>query len=167
LLEEYFPNIVLTGGTTYKFTSNENGESLLTIYYIPQGESRITLEDKDNFLNDRYAYFVTDELYINPGICYDVTYNIDVELFENTSVDEEIKSILNSYSKKFDINLEEKASEISSLISKISNVKIVRGISKDYTRNGELVTDLDKIYEDSSNVYFNISAKINSIIKSS
>lgn len=167
LLEEYFPDIVLTGGTTYKFTSNESGESLLTIYYIPQGENRITLEDKDRFLNDRYAYFITDELYINPGICYDVTYSIDVELFENISVDEEIKSILNNYSKKFDINLEEKESEISSLISKISNVKIVRGISMDYTRNGELVTDLDKVYEDSSNVYFNISAKINSIIKSS
>lgn len=166
LLEEYFPDIVLTGGTTYKFTSNENGESLLTIYYIPQGENRITLEDKDNFLNDRYAYFVTDELYINPGICYNVTYNIDIELFENSSVDEEIRSILENYSKKFDVNLEEKASEISSLISKISNVKIVRNISKDYTRNGELITDLDKIYEDSSNVYFNISAKINSIIKS-
>lgn len=167
LLEEYFPDIVLTGGTTYKFTSTENGESLLTIYYIPQGENRITLEDKDKFLNDRYAYFVTDELYINPGICYDVTYNIDIELFENTSVDEEIKSILDNYSKKFNINLEGKSSEISSLISKISNVKIVRNITKDYTRNGELVTDLEKIYEDPTNVYFNISAKINSIIKSS
>ena len=167
LLEEYFPDIVLTGGTTYKFTSNENGESLLTIYYIPKGEDRITLDEKDQFLKDRYAYFVTDELYINPGICYDVTYNIDVELFENSSVNDEIKSILDNYSKKFDVNLEEKASEISSLISKISNVKIVRSISKDYIRNGELVTNIEDIYNDSSNVYFNISAKINSIIKSS
>jgi hypothetical protein len=166
LLEEYFPNIVLSGGTTYKFTSNDSGESLLTIYYIPKGDDRITLEDKDKFLNDRYAYFVTDELYINPGICYDVVYNIEVELFENTSVDDEIISILNNYSNKFDMDLELKSSEISSLISKISNVKIVRNISKDYTRNGELVTDLDKIYEDSTNVYFNISAKITSIIKS-
>ena len=112
-------------------------------------------------------YFVTDELYINPGICYDVTYNIDVELFENSSVSDEIKSILDNYSKKFDVNLEEKASEISSLISKISNVKIVRNISKDYIRNGELITNIEDIYNDSSNVYFNISAKINSIIKSS
>jgi hypothetical protein len=167
LLEEYFPDIVISGGTTYNFTSNDKGESLLTIYYIPKGDKRITLEDKDDFVRDRYAYFVTDELYINPGICYDVVYNIEVELFENQSVNDEIKSILSNYSHKFNINLETKSSEISSLLSKIANVKIVNSITKDYTRNGELVTDLEKIYKNSSNVYFNISTKISSIIKSS
>jgi hypothetical protein len=88
-----------------------------------------------------------------------------LELFQALSVDEDIKSILETYAHKFGVMLVEKVDEIKSLISKISNVKNISDFSIDYIDETGNPLKESNVYTGIDSKYFNVSCNINSVIK--
>lgn len=168
ILEEMYPNKVRSGGTSYKFlTSSDN--SNIQIYYVPYNNSNLlTSTEIQEFISTRSSYYVTDLIDVIKGSQYTAVFSIDLELYQSTNVDNEVKDILESYGEQFNVNLDEKLEEIKSLISKISNVKQILGIDIIYTsedgtqlteeRKEEVLNNLDKSY-------FSINYVLNSIVQ--
>lgn len=168
ILEEMYPDKVRSGGTSYKFiTSSDN--SNIQIYYVPYNNSNLlTSTEIQNFISTRSSYYVTDLIDVIKGSQYTAVFSIDLELFQSSNVDNEVREILESYGEQFNINLDEKLEEIKSLISKISNVKQILGIDVIYTsedgtqlteeRKSEVLSNLDKSY-------FSINYVLNSIVQ--
>lgn len=163
LFEESFPESVYPGGINTILSSDQNSNNI-TIYYIPKDSNSIISESKKTeFIEQKKAYYITDQIDIEKGSGYDVVFNIEVELFQGNTdnVDEEIGNILSQYDKKFNINFlntgDIKGSDmnleltqnsvfldIQTLISKISSIKRIRSISLDYlspTTPGEVIYD--------------------------
>lgn len=166
VLEEMYPTKVKSGGTSYVFNT-EGDNSYIDIYYVPYSNNNLLTESEiQDFINTRTAYYITDTIRVTKGSQYTAIFSIDLELYQNSNVDEEVKDILLSYGDKFNINLEESMEEIKSLISKISNVKKIVGIDVIYTgEDGQTIEEVDTI--DRRTSYFQINYVINSIIQTS
>ena len=74
---------------------------------------------KTNFIKTKGAYYITDKITIERGSQYTAIFNLDVEIYQNSSIDSEVGDILDNYSNKFNIKFPELTEEIKSLISKI------------------------------------------------
>lgn len=170
VLEETYPDKVVSGGTTYEFSQSGGSNNKITIYYVPFSNSTIlTEEEVESFIETRRAYYITDNIEIIRGSQYTAIFNIGVEIYQNSSIDSEVSDILDDYSNKFNVNFSESLEEIRSLISKISNVKQVSSLNITYTtEDGTVITEPEKITEiqNSKNVYYTIDYIINSIIVS-
>lgn len=176
ILEEYFPDYVVSSGVTYQFSMSETLNSILDIYYIPKlnvhgQEQYLTEEQIVEFKRDRLPYFLvteSDNLHVLPGTKYNVTYNIDLELFNQVEVEEltlQVDEILSNYCRKFNVNLENEEENIKASISKISGVKQIINIDFDIrTVGGSRIQDIDLI-PDLTTSYFDISLKLNTTIQ--
>lgn len=163
VLEEMYPEKIRNGGTSYKFISSTNA---VNIFYVPYSDQSILTESEiQEFTSTRAAYYVTDTITVQKGEKYIAVFNVDLEIYQNTSVDSEVKSILDQYGYKFNINLEESLEEIKTLLSKISNVKQIIGIDIIYTSEDGSQVDSSNI--DITESYFQINYVINSIMQSS
>lgn len=167
VLEEMFPEKIKSGGTNYEFTTTTES-SEIKIYYVPYSKSiSLTETEKQEFISSRTAYYITDSIVIEKGSVYNAIFNIDLDIYQNTNIDSEVKDILNTYGEKFNIDIAGSMEEIKSLISKISNVKQIREISVTYTHdNGAPMTAEEIENINPGHSYFQISYVINSIIQS-
>ena len=166
VLEEMYPEKVRSTNYEFNYTTEQSD---LTIYYVPQDtRNPLTPSEISKFIQDRRAYYVTDQITIQPGAVYNAVISVDLELYENTSVDVEVATILESYGKKFSINLEEEKEAIQTLLSKISNINKVSNLSITYIdQSGNEVPkdNIGQIYENIDQTYFEIDYVINSIVR--
>lgn len=180
ILEETYPEKVKSNGTNFIFETGGSGGSIgsrVILYYVPNSiTNTLTPAEISNFQETKQAYYVTDVIEIEAGSRYTALLNIDLELYQPQDVESDIKSILETFENKFNIDLEDSKDNIRTLISKISNVKQVRELEITYlssTGAGE-VTLNDLYGEDTNpetrkikpNIYFNIEYNINSIVQS-
>lgn len=155
LLEELYPEKVKS--TYYEYDTES---SKYVIYYIPKGDSKLTVEEQNNFIENRKGYFVTNNISINQGKSYDAVFNIKLNLVDiSESIESQVNDILDEYSREFNINLGSVISLIRSTIAKISNVKEVVNISVTYLENGVEVSE-SIVNKDLHKTYFNISTII-------
>lgn len=161
VLEESFPDIIMSGGTSYLFTATGSEKRLGTvdIYYIPKNEGVLLSQgDIDRFKKEKRAYYViTSTISILPGTKYFANFNIDLDLYKHTSDDDWEKTIgedilVSGYEKKFNIDFNDSTiREIEALINKLSNVKKISGLTISFTdASGRPVSmegkDLNQIY---------------------
>ena len=161
VLEESFPDIIMSGGTSYLFTATGSEKRLGTvdIYYIPKNEGVLLSQgDIDRFKTEKRAYYViTSTISILPGTKYFANFNIDLDLYKHTSDDDWEKTIgedilVSGYEKKFNIDFNDSTiREIEALINKLSNVKKISGLTITFTdASGRPVSmegkDLNQIY---------------------
>lgn len=166
VLEEMYPEKIYPGGTSYDFLiSSEN--SMINIYYVPYSRSNLLTDlEIQRFISERSSYYVTDLINVQKGLQYVAIFNIDIEIYQSTNIDNEVKEILDSYGNKFEINLQEKIEEIKSLISKISNVKKIIDIGIIYTSEDGSQLDQESVSMiNPKNSYYQINYVINSIIQ--
>lgn len=166
VLEEMYPDKIRNGGTSYEFTSNENG-TRVNLYYVPINTSNLLTDTEiQNFISSRVAYYITDSISITRGTKYTVIFNLEVEIYQNQKIDNEVNEILQDYIGKFYINFDESLEEIKAQISKIDNVKLIRSLSLSYmTEDGGILTDEQIESLDLGKSYFGIEYIINSIIQ--
>lgn len=167
VLEEAYPDKIISGGTSYKFESG-GGESVLNIYYVPVDRSNLlTDQEIQEYINEKTSYYVTDNIKISKGNLYIAVFNLSIELYQSSSIDDDISSILSQYENKFEINLEESIEEIKSLISKIPNVKQIIEMSIIYSQEDGTTIDPEEVSSviDPSNSYFDINFVLSSIIR--
>ena len=169
VLEEAYPEIIESGGTNYIFTTNsgDNKNSNLKIYYIPKNDAVLLSSSQiEDFVTNKRAYYViTSIISINPGTKYIATFNIDLDLYKNTSDSYETSIgeniLINNYQHKFNLNLGSCIKDIESLISKISNVKRVNSISITYTNaDGKGLNSSEVENIDTSTTYYDIKYSI-------
>lgn len=158
VLEETFPENVEPNGTSYDFGND------LTIYYVPREGNQISQEKKTDFIKNKKSYFVTDSVKIQEGTKVVANFDIEVILYnsktdEEDTLNDDISEILSQYENKFEVNLDDKKEEIKSLISKVSNVKVVKNLTIRYNTNDE------KIPTNLKNTYFKIQSMISSEIQ--
>lgn len=166
VLEEMYPEKVKSGGTSYEFTSTSDNNTV-NIYYVPYSKSSLLTDSEiQEFIDTRSAYYITDLITVQKGLQYIAIFNIDLEIYQNSNVDSEVKDILDSYGYKFNIDLESSLEEIKSLISKISNVKQILGIDIIYTtEDGTQLSDEDILGINPNRSYYQINYVINSILQ--
>jgi hypothetical protein len=161
-----YPEKVKSTNFEFNYTTEQSD---IIIYYVPQDpRNPLTSSEISKFIDERRAYYVTDQITIEPGKMYTAVITVDLELYENESVDLEVAKILLTYSKKFCINLEEEKESIKTLISKISNINKVSDLSITYIdQAGVEVTqdNIGRIYENIDSTYFDINFVINSIVR--
>ena len=169
VLEEAYPEIIESGGTNYIFTTNsgDNKNSNLKIYYIPKNDAVLLSSSQiEDFVTNKRAYYViTSIISINPGTKYIATFNIDLDLYKNTSDSYETSIgeniLINNYQHKFNLDLGSCIKDIESLISKISNVKRVNSISITYTNaDGKGLNSSEVENIDTSTTYYDIKYSI-------
>ena len=191
VLEEMFPAKVMPYGTNYEFSSAEVSSSedgsMVSLYYVPKDVlNLLTSSEIDDFLTTKKAYYIVDTIEVKEGRRFTALFNIDIELYNSFSIDSEISEILKNYEKKFNVDLEVSKEEIKTLISKIPNVKQVRGLEISYmdpetadVYSEGMIYDEDlNIYSSTAipgseevihtikpDIYFNIDYNINSIIQ--
>lgn len=148
LLEKDHADKVNSGGTKSVFLDSE-----LVLYYIPKDSNIFLTEDeKKEFINNRKAYYISDDIQIVEANKYTASFDIEVELYESEKVSNEIKSILSKYDNRFDINFldsSERVSdvvynssclgEIETLISKIPSIKRIKNFNISYYKNNILI----------------------------
>jgi len=168
LLEEAFPDKIRISGTSWVFDSTEVSSSL-KIYYIPETESiELTNEEKSEFLNSRSSYYVTKNIEIIPGTKYKANFQIDLELYQASPIEDDVQTILQEYEYKFNMNFSEKSEEIRALISKISNVKQILSLQITYLdSSGNVLSDevIEDLLSSLESKYFVIESTISSIIQ--
>ena len=169
LLENMYPDKISQDGTTYRFTSTDLGDSTLNVYYAPKDVQNLLTPKEIEDYKSRAAFFVNNEIVVQKGKEYTAIFQIDLELFQAVSVDEEVQSILENYEHKFGVRLNEKEDEIKSLISKISNVKNIPDFSIVYVDETGNPVEYDDITAKDSidSIYFDITWNINSVIQTS
>lgn len=175
VLEESFPDVIKTGGTVYVFNANTASTrySTINLYYIPKQETvLLTSEQIEKFRTEKRAYYViTSTINVDPGHKFVATFNINLDLFNNSSEDwgqtvgEEI--LVSSYEKKFGVRFDKSTlKDIEGTIAKISNVKKVVDLSVSYSDAGREVDQayIDEKYKD--NAYFEIKYSITTSVTS-
>lgn len=145
----------------------------LHLYYIPYSESNpLNIDEITKFVDSNKSYYITQNIEISPGREIIAKFDISLDLYKNTSLDETILDILDGYSYQFGEdfgNSEIKTdaySEIKSLITKISEVRNVIDIKVSYldpTSRKEV--SYDEITESDTPVYFAIESVISSIVR--
>ena len=185
ILEELFPEKVMKNGTNYKFTRDSNGTMQLKVYYIPySNETVLTEEEKGEYIEKRGAYYVADEITLCKGTKYNAIFSINAEIYQNTSIDEEVKNVLSEYDYRFNLEmlgLKEDGTvdqegglmkEIMALLNKISNVKQITSLSVSFTDSSGGKIEWDEIVKENIELeqyglvgsYFVTSHLINSVI---
>ena len=108
-------------------------------YYIDRiseyiAQTVLTEEEKGEYIEKRGAYYVADEITLCKGTKYNAIFSINAEIYQNTSIDEEVKNVLSEYDYRFNLEmlgLKEDGTvdqegglmkEIMALLNKISNV---------------------------------------------
>lgn len=149
LLAETFPNkIRQTDGVICKF---DEGSNDIVLYYIPTNASlEITGSEKNRFIGEQSAYYVTKNIDIRRASRYNAKVTLNLDLYAINNLSDEIDEILKKYQYKFGVDLGNSENqtpdylEIKSLISKIDEVKYISDMEITYTD-----TDGDEIsYED-------------------
>ena len=173
VLEETYPDKVMPYGTNFIFTAGDGSDSgsCVDLYYVPKDITNVlTNTEIDDFVYNKKAYYITDEINVSAGRQYTAFFNIDLELYKPYTVDDEVSDILETYEKRFNIDLEGSKEEIKTLISKISNVKQVKELTISYIDpEGNVVEDISELYNDDEikpDIYFKKEYTINSIIQS-
>lgn len=141
VLEETFPEIIVSGGTSYSFKSSTLDPTSVDIYYIPKNENVIlTQKQIDSFTENKQAYYIVsgDKIKVNLGTKYIATFTVSIDLYRNTLTDFKVvigdEIIKANYEKKFGIEFgDETMEELRALISKVSNVKRVSDLSVKFT----------------------------------
>ena len=185
ILEELFPEKVMKGGTNYKFTRNNEGAMYLNVYYIPfSNDTVLTEEEKSEYIQKRSAYYVADEITLCKGTKYNAIFNINAEIYQNTSIDEDVSKVLSEYDYKFNLSLlglKEDGTvdyegglvkEITALLNKISNIKQITSLSISFTDSSGGDITWDEIVKENVELeqfgligsYFVTSHLINSVI---
>lgn len=175
VLEETYPEKVMSGGTNYIFStgSDNSSGSRVDLYYVPTNPYN-TLTDSEitDFTETKKAYYIVDDIYVTAGRRVIAFLNIDIELYKPFTIDTEISDILSTYENKFGVNLDDSIEEIKTLLSKISNIKQVSRLEVMYldqngyeTVSGNETYPYDENNEVKPDVYFKIEYNINSIIQ--
>lgn len=170
VLEEAYPQNIKPGGTSYQFFTGSKGSGL-RIYYVPQDSTKLLTDEQiENFRETRSGYYVTTNLIVLSGRKYKAIFNLDLELYYNESIDQEVEELLSVYQYSFGMNLEDKSDEIKGLINKISNVKQISGFYISYlSESGKLLTDEEKdiMFAELDQIYYEIDYVINSKVQTS
>ena len=183
LLEEMYPDYIVSGGTSYQFSYVKgDGTTNLQIWYVPKNrQNLLTQEDIKDWKSKRNAYYITsvdeegaNNIIVEPGTCYRVIFNIELELYreDDNTLDDQIQSILSGYENKFRINLKEAEPAIESLISKISNVRQIFSIERTWVdmngKNmlaGDGASEFDPVSYDST--YYDIVYNLTTTVQAS
>ena len=165
MLENMYPNKISPDGTHYRFVSTDLGDSTLNVYYAPIDSQKLLTQEEIDAYKKRAAFFVNNDILVQKGEAVTAVIQIDLELFQAISVDDEVNDILDSYEHKFNIRLNEKEDEIKSLISKISNVKNIRDFNITYIDSTGNPISEDDTFKNIDSKYFEISCSINSVIQ--
>lgn len=169
VLEEMYATKVMPGGTNYVFLSGDSG-SRVDLYYVPSNPL-VLLTDLEisEFIDTKKAYYIVDDIYVNPGRQFTAFLNIDIELYSSYVIDSEVTKILEGYSRKFNTDLEASRDEIKTLISKVSNVKQVKTLDITYLDPEGKQVEPSELYDGDGNImpdiYFGIEFTINSIVQ--
>ena len=162
VLEETFPDIVKQDGTVAEFAlaSSNSSSYNLTIYYIPQDQNiLLTAEQIESFRKEKVAYYVVNDINIQKGTLYNARINIEVEMYQSQDISTEIEDILMTYGEKFGVVFDtDTKSEITSLISKISNIKRIVEFDIEYYDENRSPIKEDQI--NTKSAYFSISPTI-------
>lgn len=185
ILEELFPDKVMKNGTNYKFTRDSDGSMHLRVYYIPSSnETVLTDKEKEEYIKKRKAYYVSDNITLCKGTKYNAIFSINAEIYQNESIDEEVRKVLSEYDYKFNLNILSLNSdgtinhngglvkEITALLNKISNIKQITNLSISFTDSSGNKIEWDEIIKENTELeqygligsYFVTSYLINSII---
>lgn len=164
---------------TYSVINNtvQEGELLtpsLNLYYIPYASSNLLSgSEKDKFIETNKAYYVTQDISILEGKEYTARFDINLELYNNSYLDDTILDILGRYSYLFGQNLGNKENktplyeEIKSLITKISDIKYVSDIDVIYLdSSGKELDYKTQILPSLDISYFNIECNILTVVSS-
>lgn len=164
LLENMYPDVISPEGTSYRFTSDKFGD-YLSVYYAPIDSHVLLTEEQIDDYKNRVAFYIdSDNVDVQSGREYTAIFQIDLELFQAYSVDEEIEAILKTYEHKFNLKLDEKVEEIKALISKISNVKNIPSFNIVFIDENGSVIEADQITGLES-IYFDVTWNINSVVQ--
>lgn len=143
----------------------------MIIYYIPYDILNpifLTEEDINSFISkesEKRAYYVTEEITIRKGTSYEAVFNLELELYNSTPVNEEVDNILNTYSGKFNTDINLLLTDIKSTISKISNIKSIKSLTVDYRReDGTYLDESEYKRLELSSTYFIINPDSTQII---
>jgi hypothetical protein len=185
ILEELFPDKVMKNGTNYKFVRDSQGVMHLNVYYIPfSNETILTEEEKSEYIKKRRAYYVSDEISLYKGTKYNAIFNINAEIYQNISIDEEVNKVLSENNYRFNLNILDLnpdgtinyegglVKEITALLNKISNIKQITSLSISFTDSSGNKIEWDEILKENIELeqhglvgsYFVTSYLINSII---
>lgn len=168
ILEDTFPDIVVSGGTNALFTSSTSSIPNVTIYYIPK-DYNITIKDSEieEFLSDKLAYYIVEStVSVTTGDLIQANFTIDLEIYNNSSdysfSDDITQNILeDNYEKKFNIVFDsDTLEEIKALISKLDYVKKVSSIEVSYSDSSGSLAQEDIDEFDEGTYYFTIEATI-------
>lgn len=166
VLEEAYPDVIISGGTNYNFQaeSSSNRYSYINLYYIPKNENRLLSDlEIEDFRKEKRAYYaITSVISVEPGHKYVATFNINIELFRGSTEDyDELigqEILISNYEKKFGVLFDSSTiKDIETLIGKISNVKKINDIQVSYTDAGAEVEESDI---NTDNAYFEIKYSI-------
>ena len=125
LLRRFNEDIVLEA--TCAFESDTT-----VIYYIPKSGARLNEDQKREFVDNNFAYYVTRDITIQEAARQEVVLYIDVFLTSSVSgLDEKIREIVSKYERSFEAakevstNGDKAINKIRSEVSKISGVDYV------------------------------------------
>lgn len=184
ILEELFPEKVMKNGTNYKFTKLEDG-TYLNVYYIPYSDQTVLTEaEKREYIEKRSAYYVADNITLCKGTRYNAIFSINAEIYQNTSIEEDIEKVLSEYNYKFGLSIlgiNEDGTvnkngglvkEITALLNKISNIKQITNLDISFTDSSGSPVEWDEIIKENVEVeqygligsYFVTSHLVNSVI---
>lgn len=184
ILEELFPEKVMKNGTNYKF-AKVNDKMQLNIYYIPYSDQiALTESEKREYIEKRKSYYVADEISLRKGTKYNAIFSINAEIYQNTSIDEDIKKVLQEYDYRFNLSIlglnkdgtVDKqgglVKEITALLNKISNIKQITNLDISFTDSYGSPIEWDEIVKENIEVeqygligsYFVTSHLVNSVM---
>ena len=146
----------------------------LYLYYIPYASSNLLSgSEKDKFVAINKSYYVTQDIQITEGKEYTARFDINLELYTNSSLDNTILEILDRYSFQFGQDLGDQNhstplyEEIKSLITKISDIKYVSEINITYLDASETELDYETQIKPNLDIsYFDIECNILSVVSS-
>ena len=155
-------------------TSGEVLTPSLNLYYIPYTSSNLLSgSEKAKFIETNKSYYITQDISILEGKEYTARFDINLELYNNSYLDDTIFGILNRYSYQFNQDLGDKENktqlyeEIKSLITKISDIKYVSEINIVYLdSSGNEVDYKTQILPSLDISYFNIEYNILTVVSS-
>ena len=129
--------------------------------------------EKDKFIETNKAYYVTQDISILEGKEYTARFDINLELYNNSYLDDTVLNILGRYSYLFGQDLGNKENktplyeEIKSLITKISDIKYVSDINVIYLdSSGKELDYKTQILPSLDISYFNIECNILTVVSS-
>lgn len=144
----------------------------LHLYYIPYAESNLlSRNEKDRFILENKSYYVTQDIEIIEGKSYIAEFNINLDLYKSASLDDSILEILERYSYRFNTDFGDKdhetdiQKEIKSLITKLSEIRCVNGISINYYTSLRERVNYEDIKDDLDISYFDVECNISSTIQ--